>query len=123
MRVLLSIKPEFADRIFNGEKQYEFRRVIFKNKNVTKVVVYASAPISMVIGEFDIEYVIEAKPHDLWEQTKIFAGITKKYFLEYFQGLENAYAIKIKNFVRYSVPCDLESKFGVKPPQSFIYLS
>lgn len=31
MKVLLSIKPEFAERIFNGSKKYEFRKVIFKN--------------------------------------------------------------------------------------------
>lgn len=26
MKVLLSIKPEFADEIFNGTKRYEYRR-------------------------------------------------------------------------------------------------
>jgi predicted transcriptional regulator len=123
MRVLLSIKPEFAEKIFSGEKQYEFRRVVFKNKDVTKIVVYASAPVSMVIGEFEIEHVISAEPNKLWDQTKAFAGITKEYFLEYFRGLDNGYAIKIKNFIRYSEAFDLESNFGVKPPQSFVYLS
>ena len=32
MKVLLSIKPEFAEKIFNGTKKYEFRKSIFKNK-------------------------------------------------------------------------------------------
>jgi predicted transcriptional regulator len=48
--VLLSIKPEFADKIFCGLKRYEFRKVLFKNRNVKKIVVYASAPIRKVIG-------------------------------------------------------------------------
>ena len=34
MKVLLSIKPEFAEKIFDGTKLYEFRRSIFKNKNI-----------------------------------------------------------------------------------------
>lgn len=50
MKVLMSIKPEFADKIFDGSKRYEFRRMIFKQPAVKKVVVYASAPVQMVIG-------------------------------------------------------------------------
>lgn len=45
MKILLSIKPEFADKIFEGTKQFEFRKSIFKDKTVRKVVVYASSPI------------------------------------------------------------------------------
>ena len=30
MKILLSIKPEFAERIFDGSKKYEFRKVIFR---------------------------------------------------------------------------------------------
>lgn len=57
MKVLLSIKPEFANKIFEGSKKFEFRRSIFKNKQVKSIVVYASAPISKVIGEFEIDTV------------------------------------------------------------------
>jgi predicted transcriptional regulator len=39
MKVLLSIKPEFADKIFEGTKLFEFRRSIFKNEKIKKVVV------------------------------------------------------------------------------------
>ena len=45
MKVLLSIKPEFADKIFNGTKKYEFRKSIFKNKDVDTVVVYPKSVI------------------------------------------------------------------------------
>ena len=34
MKVLLSIKPEFADKIFNGTKKYEFRKEIFNGSEV-----------------------------------------------------------------------------------------
>ena len=40
MRVLLSIKPEFVEKIFSGEKLYEYRKAMFKNVNVSTVVIY-----------------------------------------------------------------------------------
>lgn len=48
--VLLSIKPTYVQRIFEGSKKYEFRRVIFKENNIDKIIVYASAPISKIVG-------------------------------------------------------------------------
>ena len=54
MRVLLSIRPQFALQIFEGSKRYEYRRAIFKREGVTSVLVYASAPIGKVIGEFEV---------------------------------------------------------------------
>ncbi len=48
MKVVLSIKPEFANKIFNGTKKYEFRRAIFKNEKVKFIIVYASLPIRKV---------------------------------------------------------------------------
>ncbi|RAX12581.1 hypothetical protein CKY02_11450 [Photorhabdus bodei] len=40
MKVLLSIKPEYVDRILNGSKKFEFRKVAFKNNQVQSVVIY-----------------------------------------------------------------------------------
>ena len=55
MTVLLSIKPEFAEKIFDGTKKFEFRKSIFKNTDVQTVIVYASSPVQQVIGEFTID--------------------------------------------------------------------
>ena len=51
MNVILSIKPEFVEKIFSGEKQYEYRKILFKQK-VDTVYIYASRPISKIVGEF-----------------------------------------------------------------------
>ena len=40
MNVILSIKPEFVEKIFSGEKQYEYRKILFKQK-VDTVYIYA----------------------------------------------------------------------------------
>ena len=51
--ILLSIKPEYANKIFDGQKHYEYRKRIPK-KEVSKIVVYSSAPEQAVIGEFEV---------------------------------------------------------------------
>lgn len=122
MRVLLSIKPKFAELIFNGSKKFEFRRTIFKNKNIKTVVVYASSPMQKVIGEFDIDLIINENIDVLWDLTKDGAGIEKDYFYEYFSERIKGYAIKIKMVKRYDEPLSLKDDFKINPPQSFVYI-
>lgn len=123
MRVLLSIKPEYAYKIFNGEKKFEFRRTIFKNKAVKYVVVYASSPVKKVIGEFEIEAILSGDIDALWHQTKEYAGISEAYFYAYFKERKVGHAIKVKSFQVYKEPLCLQEHFSAVPPQSFIYLS
>ncbi len=122
MRVLLSIKPEFALKIFNGSKGYEYRRVIFRNKEVNRVIVYASDPIKQVIGEFEIEGILHEEPQSLWVKTKHHAGISKRRFFAYFTDKSKGYAIKIKTTRIYENPLPLRRFMVSSPPQSYMYL-
>ena len=69
MKVLLSIKPEYVQQIFAGTKRFEYRRMIFKEKEVKTVVVYASSPVRKVVGEFTIGMIISKTPESLWLAT------------------------------------------------------
>lgn len=122
MRVLLSIKPEFAEMIFAGTKKFEFRRKVFRNPDVRTVVVYASAPIKKVIGEFEIDNIINDQLEALWEQTKKHAGIDEAHFFDYFLNKDTGYAIKIKKTKKYKKALCLRKDFNSAPPQSFMYL-
>jgi predicted transcriptional regulator len=122
MKVLLSIKPEYAGKIFGGEKKFEFRRSIFKNPDTTHVVVYASYPIQKVIGEFEIEDIVYESVSILWKLTHEYSGISKEKFLKYFSNKEKGYAIKIGRLIEYNEPLSLKAEFGLSPPQSFVYL-
>lgn len=122
MRVLLSIKPEFANKIFDGTKKFEFRKSIFKNKDVKTIVVYASSPVQQVIGEFEIEKILNLDLDTLWSLTQDFSGISEDFFYDYFSDKEAGYAIKIKNVKRYHEPKNLREEFNLFPPQSFAYL-
>ncbi|HAT1659749.1 TPA: ASCH domain-containing protein [Legionella pneumophila] len=122
MKILLSIKPEFADKILNGNKQFEFRKVIPKVK-VTTVLIYATRPIGKIIGEFEIEYFLSETPNKLWALTSNFSGISENFFYEYFQDCKIAHALKIRKAYRYKKPMELTTILasGVVP-QSFCYL-
>lgn len=123
MKVLLSIKPEFATKIFNGSKGYEYRRIIFKKERIKTVVVYASDPVKKVIGEFEIGEVLQDNPLSLWAKTKEHAGISKEAFLKYFGDSAKGYAIKITSPKEYDVPLSINSLVLTSPPQSYKYLS
>jgi predicted transcriptional regulator len=121
MKVVLSIKPEFAFKIFDGTKKFEFRRSIFKNGNIKSVIVYASSPVQQVIGEFEIDEVLNYDLPTLWDMTQEFSGISEKFYYDYFVNKEQGFAIKIKNTKKYSNPKCLREDFNLSPPQSFAY--
>ena len=121
MKVVLSIKPEYAFKIFDGTKRFEFRKAIFKNTNIKTVIVYASSPVQQVIGEFEIEKIINQDIDSLWELTQDFSGITEDYFYHYFANRTDGFAIQIKKTKRYKQPKCLRADYNLVPPQSFAY--
>ena len=123
MKVILSIKPEFANKIFEGTKKYEFRRTIFKNPDVKKIVVYSSSPVQKIIGEFEIERIISYELETLWDKTKKYSGISEDFFFQYFGNKEHGFAIKIKNTKLYRTPKCIREDYNLFPPQSFLYLA
>lgn len=120
--VLLSIKPEFAHKIFDGTKKYEFRKQIFKDFSVKKVIVYSSSPEQKVIGEFTIDDILNDTPSSLWLQTRDYSGISQAFYEEYFRGRKNAYAIKVASTKLYEQEKNLSDFDILYPPQSFAYV-
>lgn len=122
MKVIISIKPEYAYKIFDGIKRVEFRKRIFKNDMIKTVVVYASSPIQKIIGEFEIDDILSLSPQNLWEVTKEVSGITEDFFFEYFRSKDIAYGIRIKKLKRYDTPLCIKKHFKMTPPQSYAYI-
>ena len=120
-KILISIKPQFANLILNGEKKFEFRKKL-PQKGVSSLVIYASAPISQVIGEVEVVTTFTWTPATLWRKTYKGAGVSKVFFDKYFHGKEfaNAYVLgKVKKFKRNKSLIEYNVK---TPPQSYIYL-
>ncbi len=118
---VLSIKPAYAEAIFSGTKRFEFRRSIFR-QNIQVVIVYITSPVGQVAGEFSVDDIITDDVAALWNRTEPQAGIDRKVFFDYFDGRDVGHAIVIGAVCRYKHPLDLQKTFGVRPPQSFLYL-
>jgi predicted transcriptional regulator len=119
-KILLSIKPEYVERIFNNTKRYEYRRVLAKN-NIDSIIVYCTYPVKKVVGELKIKSIIKKSPDAMWRLTHQDAGIGRNEFYEYFNGKSIAYAYEIESVKKYKCPKNL-SDFGISfPPQSFVY--
>lgn len=120
--IVLSIKPEYVERIFAGSKKYEFRKRL-ATKSIDKILIYSTAPIMKVVGEFLILGTISASPAALWERTKKHAGISRDKYREYYRGCKVAYAYRIGQVTRYESAKELSELNIGGPPQSFVYLS
>lgn len=119
--MLLSIKPEYAQRIIDGTKQFEFRTRRCR-EDITKIIFYSTVPESTVVGEAEIEEVLVGAPSTIWEKTKHAAGIPRSFFRQYYKGRPQAVAYKLKNVIAYDTPKAL-SDYGITHvPQSFIYI-
>ena len=47
-----------------GRKRFEYRKAVFKQP-VEKVLIYASAPVSKIVGEFEIADVVSGEPAEV----------------------------------------------------------
>lgn len=120
--ILLSINPEHVENIINGTKKYEFRRVKCKRK-VDKILIYATSPVKMIVGEAAVTDVIEDSIEQVWKLTSQFSGISEAFFNDYYIGKQQAVAYKLGEITSFSKPFSLD-EIGVKSaPQSFVYMS
>lgn len=124
MKILLSIKPKYVERILNGTKKFEYRKKIFKNKDINTIVIYATKPVGKVVGEFSIREIIKDNPQKIWDLTNEYSGISKSSYDNYFHDVQEGFAIEINHFIRYKKGLELSevSKKVKSAPQSFVYI-
>lgn len=130
--LLLSIKPEYASKIFSGEKTVELRRVRTRLTQDDIVLVYVSSPTKALVGLFEVENIIQ-KRIELQQDIKTYwklvyqkAGISSQDFEKYYQGASFFVGIFLRNPRKFDVSINLENlrKYipEFTPPQSYRYL-
>ena len=88
-KILISINPEHVRNIISGKKKYEYRKIAAK-QDISAIIIYETVPTKRVVAEAEILAVLELPPEELWQQTKEYSGITKKFFDQYFEKREVA---------------------------------
>ena len=61
-KILLSINPEYVEKILLGQKKYEYRKVKPSRKDIDKMIIYSTAPVKMIVAEVYIEDIIIERP-------------------------------------------------------------
>jgi len=121
MEILLSIKPEFSQKIFSGEKKYEFRKQLPKSL-IKRIFIYESSPSKCIVGWFKVKKIICGPPDKIWEICKDSGGIEREKFFSYCNGKKEIYAIHIKYVHRFKKPINpFEINPFFRPPQNFVY--
>ena len=119
--ILISIHPEYAERILTGEKTYELRRRLPLEKP-ERMVIYATAPISAVVGTAEVTDTIDLPLTELWKRVRKSAFVTLDEFHEYFRPHDRGKAFVLRNPVRFPSPIPI-TEYGLKrAPQSWQYL-
>lgn len=120
---LLSVHPEFASALLDGTKQVEFRKRALA-PDVTHVAIYATRPVSRVVGVFSIDGQVTAPPSELWREFAEVAGISRPKFFDYFSGKPRGVGIRVKELLGLGDGMTLQEAFGIsRPPQGTQYFS
>lgn len=120
-KIMLAIKPEYVEEIFDGLKRYEYRRKC-PNQPISQIVIYETSPVSKVVGKVDVDEMLGTAPRILYDMTKKWAGISEDGYNDYFKGSKMAFAYSLNNPLRFTHPVPIEW-YGLKQaPQSFAYV-
>ncbi|MAM76639.1 helix-turn-helix domain-containing protein [uncultured Tistrella sp.] len=123
--IVISIKPNYSGKIFDGIKTIELRRR-FPSSVISGATayIYSTSPEMALVGTTKIENVERLELSTLWKKHGRSASIKKIDFDEYFSGLKEGFALKLSMPRRFARPLtlpELKERFGFKAPQSFLY--
>ncbi|KJL45764.1 50S ribosomal protein L22/unknown domain fusion protein [Microbacterium trichothecenolyticum] len=119
---LMAIHERYADAIMSGVKRVEFRKRRLAD-DIETVWVYATAPVSKVIGRFSVDDIVQGSPQDIWDRFGAVGVIERDDYFRYYDGSATAVAIVVGEAERLPDPVGLD-ELEPRPavPQSFAYL-
>lgn len=124
--ILISLKPEFADLIFDGIKTAELRKRISSEFEDRDVFVYVSSPICELRGGFRVGEVWSGSPLEVWNMVHELAGISAEEYHRYYDAANVAYALEVLDVWKFANPISLgrlREKFpGFSAPQSYRFV-
>ena len=124
--LLFSLKPCYADLVFERLKEAELRKRITLYMKDRDVFIYVSSPVRQLRGGFRVGQVWSGSPEEVWNNVSEFVGIDRRDFDAYYAGRTIAYALEITEVWEYKNPIDLNTLRKQFPnfvvPQSWRYV-
>lgn len=122
---LISIHPNYVEKILSGEKRLEFRRG-WANIPVGLLVIYATFPVQRIVAIAQLGQVVRGTKSKLWKLARDHGGgISRRKLFAYMEGKKYGVALELLRKLKIVEGIDPRKLFGeeFRPPQSFRYLS
>jgi len=125
--LLISIKPQYAKKIFEGEKTIELRKSAPQMvDNESYMLIYVTSPVKELWGVCKIQSIIKNEPEIIWSKYGKVAGISKEDFNDYYKETTNGYVIELKEVKALVNAISLEELRvmipGFTAPQTYRYI-
>lgn len=123
--VLISIHPNYVEKILSGEKRLEFRRS-WAASQVDYLVVYATSPVQQIVSVIQMGQVFRGSKSRLWELARSKGGgISRRKLFKYMEGKNEGVALELSRVLKIAEGINPRIFFGNEfhPPQSFRYLT
>lgn len=127
-KILISIKPNYIEKILAGSKIIELRKRLGKHFIPdNEIYLYSSSPVKALVGKTIIKKVVSKELSSLYHcKNEILkdACITETDFDEYFGNSMFCHLIYLGKVTLIQKPLDIQflRSVGISPPQSFCYL-
>lgn len=123
-KMLMSVRPKYADRILTGEKRVELRRSFSKRWVGSRVAIYASRPTKSLVAQATVGSATRGHPEEIWSEFRHGMGCSREEFDSYVGSAENVWAVELANVAPYTylVPlAQISALLGrsLKAPQSY----
>ena len=92
---VFSIRPVFVDAFCSGAKRFELRTRRPSVYRGDLVLIYETAPTSMIVAEATVGEIRDASPAEIWRDLHESLGVTREQFDAYFDGRARAVAIEL----------------------------
>lgn len=93
--IIISIKPNFVEKILNGEKTVELRTRRANLEPGTTMWIYSTLPMGEICARATVDYVQTGSPEVMWKEYKNEIAINEEEFWEYVGEREAVSIIKI----------------------------
>lgn len=126
--LIMSIRPEYAERILAGTKTVEIRRRFSTARVPATCVLYASSPVQQVVGQVNIVRATRLDPYQAWVRFGQRAQCSQREMVDYASGANEVSVLELANPLRYPTPVALSTirswmDRSMRPPQNHSLIS